>query len=251
MWLDSRLDQRRLDQPVEVRGDDDFVVAIRDQQGDGKVCPGRHTLMPRARSSSVGSKYGSRRALRSLVPWPDHRAALSSPRPFHACACTTRSGCRRRRPLPRKQRGDTGLRPPPTPSAPAPLEIRPIPKAGRRSLRPDRQRERDDLIHSLNSSPWKLASTEERDRPRWAASGQNIGAPSSARQTSTAASGPKMSCRSPPNVMAFNRERVPFAAPCERLPIAPGHRSASTFRHHSGVTLRDLIERQGRDREGA
>jgi len=39
-------------------------------------------------------------------------------------------------------------------------------------------------------------------------------------------------------------ERAPFAAHCERLPIEPGYRSVVTLELCSGVTLRDLIDRE-------
>ena len=54
-----------------------------------------------------------------------------------------------------------------------------------------------------------------------------------------------MSCRSPRNVIVVNREQAPFAAHYESLPIGPGYRSVATLRLRSGVTLRDLIEREG------
>jgi hypothetical protein len=63
--------------------------------------------------------------------------------------------------------------------------------------------------------------------------------------TSTAASGSKMSCRSPRNVIVVKGERAPFAAHYESLPIGREYRSVATLRLHSGVTLRDLIEREG------
>jgi hypothetical protein len=53
-----------------------------------------------------------------------------------------------------------------------------------------------------------------------------------------------MSCRSPTNVIVVNRERAPFAAHFESLPIGPEYRSVVTHQLHSGVTLRDLIERE-------
>jgi hypothetical protein len=40
----------------------------------------------------------------------------------------------------------------------------------------------------------------------------------------TAASGSKMSCRSPRNVIVLNREQSPFAAHYESLPIGAGYR---------------------------
>jgi hypothetical protein len=57
-----------------------------------------------------------------------------------------------------------------------------------------------------------------------------------------------MFCRSPTNVIVFNRERVPLAAHCERLPIGLEWRSVATLRLRLAVTLRDLIERE---REGS
>ena len=54
-----------------------------------------------------------------------------------------------------------------------------------------------------------------------------------------------MSCRSPRNVIVVNREQAPFAPRCESLPIGREYRSVATLRLRSGVTLRDLIEREG------
>jgi hypothetical protein len=54
-----------------------------------------------------------------------------------------------------------------------------------------------------------------------------------------------MFCRSPRNVVFVNRERAPLAAHYESLPIGPGYRSVATLRLRSGVTLHDLIERDG------
>ena len=70
--------------------------------------------------------------------------------------------------------------------------------------------------------------------------------PSVCPVTSTIVSGSKMSCRSPKNVIAVNREQAPFAANYEGLPIGPGYRSVKRpDKSLSGVTLRDLIERGG------
>ena len=54
-----------------------------------------------------------------------------------------------------------------------------------------------------------------------------------------------MSCCSPRNVIVAKRERAPFAVHFEGLPIGPEDRSVVTHQLHSGVTLRDLIERKG------
>ena len=53
-----------------------------------------------------------------------------------------------------------------------------------------------------------------------------------------------MSCRSPRNVIANNRVQAPFAARCESLPIGPEYRTVVMPPVPSGVTLRDLIERE-------
>jgi hypothetical protein len=58
----------------------------------------------------------------------------------------------------------------------------------------------------------------------------------------------KMSHRSPRTVTLTERERAPFAEHYESLPIRPLYRSAVTTQLRSGVTLRDLIERE---REGS
>jgi hypothetical protein len=58
--------------------------------------------------------------------------------------------------------------------------------------------------------------------------GQNIGVPLCARQQARAASGSKMSCRSPRSVIVVNTEQAPFAANYEGLPIGPEHRSMAT-----------------------
>jgi hypothetical protein len=50
---------------------------------------------------------------------------------------------------------------------------------------------------------------------------------------------------SPRNVIVANREQGPFAVHFESLPIGPEYRSVVTHQLHSGVTLRDLIERKG------
>ena len=73
----------------------------------------------------------------------------------------------------------------------------------------------------------------------------NIGVPSSGPGTSVAASGPMMSARWPSNVIVVNRERAPFAARYESLAVRPEYRFVATPRVRSGVTLRDLIEREG------
>jgi hypothetical protein len=58
-----------------------------------------------------------------------------------------------------------------------------------------------------------------------------------------------MSCRSPRNVIVVNWAPEPFARACESLPIGRDYRSAGrSDRGPSGVTLRDLIERE---REGS
>ena len=80
---------------------------------------------------------------------------------------------------------------------------------------------------------------------RSAPGGQNIVVPSSARQTGTAASGPVMSCRLPRNVIIANVEQAPFAAHYESLPIGRKYGCVATMRLRLGVTLRDLIEREG------
>ncbi len=54
-----------------------------------------------------------------------------------------------------------------------------------------------------------------------------------------------MSCHSPRNVIVVDRERAPFVAPCESLAIGLEYRSVDTHQLRSGVTLRDLIEREG------
>jgi hypothetical protein len=55
-----------------------------------------------------------------------------------------------------------------------------------------------------------------------------------------------MSCCSPKNVIVVNREQALFAARYESLPIGPGYRSMKRLdKTLSGVTLRDLIEREG------
>ena len=57
-----------------------------------------------------------------------------------------------------------------------------------------------------------------------------------------------MSSCSPRNVIIANVGHTPFAAQGESLPIGRGYRSVATLRLRSGVTLRDLIERE---REGS
>ena len=60
-----------------------------------------------------------------------------------------------------------------------------------------------------------------------------------------ASTGPVMSCCSPRNVIVAQMERVPFAAHCERLPFGREYGSVPSLRLGSGMTLRDLIEREG------
>ena len=59
------------------------------------------------------------------------------------------------------------------------------------------------------------------------------------------ASGSVMSSCSPRNVIVAKEERAPFAAHFESLRIGREDRSVATLRLRSGVTLRDLIEREG------
>jgi hypothetical protein len=54
-----------------------------------------------------------------------------------------------------------------------------------------------------------------------------------------------MAARWPCNVIVVNRERAPFAAHCQSLRIGRGYRSVATLLLRLGVTLRDLIEREG------
>ena len=54
-----------------------------------------------------------------------------------------------------------------------------------------------------------------------------------------------MSCSSPRNVIVAKREQAPFAPHYESLPIGREYRSVVTLQLRSGVTLRDLIEREG------
>jgi hypothetical protein len=54
-----------------------------------------------------------------------------------------------------------------------------------------------------------------------------------------------MAARWPSNVIVVNRERAPFAAHCQSLRIGRGYRSVATLLLRLGVTLRDLIEREG------
>jgi hypothetical protein len=60
--------------------------------------------------------------------------------------------------------------------------------------------------------------------------------------------GSKMSGGSPRNVIVVNMEEARFAEHFESLPMGPEYRSVVAHQLHSGVTLRDLIERKG---EGA
>ena len=53
-----------------------------------------------------------------------------------------------------------------------------------------------------------------------------------------------MSCRSPRNVIVVNKERAPFDAHYESLPIGPGYRSVVTPQLRSGVSLRVFIVRE-------
>ena len=62
--------------------------------------------------------------------------------------------------------------------------------------------------------------------------------------TGTAAAGPVMSARSPRNVIVAKMTRAPFTADGESLPIGREYRSVVTLRLCSGVTLRELIERE-------
>ena len=57
--------------------------------------------------------------------------------------------------------------------------------------------------------------------------------------------GSVVSNSSPRNVIVNYREQAPFAVHFESLPIGPEYRSVVTHQLHSGVTLRDLIERKG------
>ena len=54
-----------------------------------------------------------------------------------------------------------------------------------------------------------------------------------------------MSTRWPRNVIVARRTRAPFAAHWESLAIGRQYWSVATLRLRSGVTLRDLIEREG------
>jgi hypothetical protein len=51
--------------------------------------------------------------------------------------------------------------------------------------------------------------------------------------------------RSPKNVIVANRATERFAQHFESLPMGRRYRSVVTLRLRSGVTLRDLIEREG------
>ena len=62
--------------------------------------------------------------------------------------------------------------------------------------------------------------------------------------------GSVVSNRSPRNVIVANCEQAPFAVHFESPPVGPEVRSVVTHHFHSGVTLRDLIEREGGDHEG-
>jgi hypothetical protein len=55
----------------------------------------------------------------------------------------------------------------------------------------------------------------------------------------------KMIRRSPKNMIVFNWTPQPFTRTCESLPIGPDDRSVKrSDKGLSGVTLRDLIERE-------
>jgi hypothetical protein len=54
-----------------------------------------------------------------------------------------------------------------------------------------------------------------------------------------------MSRRSPRHVIVVNREQAQFAAHYESQPTGRERRPMATLRLHCGVTLRDLIEREG------
>ena len=53
-----------------------------------------------------------------------------------------------------------------------------------------------------------------------------------------------MSWRSPKNVIVANRATERFAEHCESRPLGREYRSVATLRLRSGVTLRDLNERE-------
>ena len=53
-----------------------------------------------------------------------------------------------------------------------------------------------------------------------------------------------MTCRSPRNVILAKRERAPFAAQYESLPIGPEYPSVDTSQLCSGVSLRVFTERE-------
>ena len=65
------------------------------------------------------------------------------------------------------------------------------------------------------------------------------------RRQSTTVSGSVMSHYSPRGVMVVNTERALFVAHRESLAIGCEYRSMTTLRLRSGVTLCDLIEREG------
>jgi hypothetical protein len=80
---------------------------------------------------------------------------------------------------------------------------------------------------------------------RAATGGQNIGF-RRPPATKIAALRLMMSSCSPRNVIAATRERGPFTAHCESLPIGRDSRSAGTSdRGPSGVSLRVFIEKEG------
>jgi hypothetical protein len=53
-----------------------------------------------------------------------------------------------------------------------------------------------------------------------------------------------MSCCSPKNVIVAKGDRAPFGAHCESVPMGREYRFVDTPQLRSGVTLRDLIERE-------
>ena len=54
-----------------------------------------------------------------------------------------------------------------------------------------------------------------------------------------------MSDHSPRSVVVVDTERALFVALCESLAIGREYRSVATLQLRSGVTLRDLIDREG------
>jgi hypothetical protein len=55
----------------------------------------------------------------------------------------------------------------------------------------------------------------------------------------------KMSCRSLKNVIVAKREPAPLGPRCESPPMRREYRCVVTLELRPGVTLRDLIEREG------